>query len=142
MNPANLQNKYSCILCFEQWTDGFYCIFFAESVQSDLENGLSPNRRDVGFEDGKTSVITEAHTGPDAVSEALSTLSSEVRRGQDVNDRDSKGKNVNVKDILRSLVSAPSDEIIVDPSLILPGFLGAVGDASRNQSVQFHSFDR
>ncbi|XP_059409994.1 lipopolysaccharide-responsive and beige-like anchor protein isoform X2 [Carassius carassius] len=113
-----------------------------ESVQSDPENGLSPHRRDSSIEDGKTSVITEAQTGPDAVSEALSTLSSEIRRGQDVTDRDSKGKNVNVKDILRSLVSAPSDDIIVDPSLIPPGFLGAVGDASHDQSVQFHSFDR
>uniref|UniRef100_A0A673MZY8 Neurobeachin n=1 Tax=Sinocyclocheilus rhinocerous TaxID=307959 RepID=A0A673MZY8_9TELE len=113
-----------------------------ESVQSDLENGLSPHRRYSSIEDGKTSVITEAQTGPDAVSEALSTLSSEVRRGQYVTDIDSKGKNVNVKDILRSLVSAPSDDIIVDPSLIPPGFLGAVGDASRDQSVQFHSFDR
>uniref|UniRef100_A0A673MRQ6 Neurobeachin n=1 Tax=Sinocyclocheilus rhinocerous TaxID=307959 RepID=A0A673MRQ6_9TELE len=111
-------------------------------VQSDLENGLSPHRRYSSIEDGKTSVITEAQTGPDAVSEALSTLSSEVRRGQYVTDIDSKGKNVNVKDILRSLVSAPSDDIIVDPSLIPPGFLGAVGDASRDQSVQFHSFDR
>uniref|UniRef100_A0A671KVQ6 Lipopolysaccharide-responsive and beige-like anchor protein n=1 Tax=Sinocyclocheilus anshuiensis TaxID=1608454 RepID=A0A671KVQ6_9TELE len=112
-----------------------------ESVQSDFENGLSPHRRYSSIEDGKTSVITEAQTGPDTVSEALSTLSSEVRRGQDVTDIDSKGKNVNVKDILRSLVSAPSDDIIVDPSLIPPGFLGAVGDASRDQSVQFHSFD-
>uniref|UniRef100_A0A9J7X0N5 Neurobeachin n=1 Tax=Cyprinus carpio carpio TaxID=630221 RepID=A0A9J7X0N5_CYPCA len=94
------------------------------------------------IEDGKTSVITEAQTGPDAVSESLSTLSSEVRRGQDDTDRDSKGKNVNVKDILRSLVSAPSDDIIVDPSLIPPGFLGAVANASHDQSIQFHSFDR
>ncbi|KTG01821.1 hypothetical protein cypCar_00020253, partial [Cyprinus carpio] len=113
-----------------------------ESVQSDLENGLSPHRRDSSIEDGKTSVITEAQTGPDAVSESLSTLSSEVRRGQDDTDRDSKGKNVNVKDILRSLVSAPSDDIIVDPSLIPPGFLGAVANASHDQSIQFHSFDR
>uniref|UniRef100_A0A8C1N519 LPS-responsive vesicle trafficking, beach and anchor containing n=1 Tax=Cyprinus carpio TaxID=7962 RepID=A0A8C1N519_CYPCA len=111
-------------------------------VQSDLENGLSPHRRDSSIEDGKTSVITEAQTGPDAVSESLSTLSSEVRRGQDDTDRDSKGKNVNVKDILRSLVSAPSDDIIVDPSLIPPGFLGAVANASHDQSIQFHSFDR
>uniref|UniRef100_A0A672PHL4 LPS responsive beige-like anchor protein n=1 Tax=Sinocyclocheilus grahami TaxID=75366 RepID=A0A672PHL4_SINGR len=111
-------------------------------VQSDLENGLSPHRRYSSIEDGKTSVITEAQTGPDAVSEALYTLSSEVRRGQDVTDINNKGKNVNVKDILRSLVSAPSDDIIVDPSLIPPGFLSAVGDASRDQSVQFHSFDR
>uniref|UniRef100_A0A672LMS9 Neurobeachin n=1 Tax=Sinocyclocheilus grahami TaxID=75366 RepID=A0A672LMS9_SINGR len=119
-------------------------LFFAESVQSDLENGLS-HHRESSNEDAKTSVIpsdAETRTGPDAVSEALSTLSSEVRRSQEVTDRDSKGKNVNVKDILRSLVGAPSDDIMVDPSLIPPGFLGAVGDASRDQSVQFHSFDR
>ncbi|KAK7166378.1 hypothetical protein R3I93_006216 [Phoxinus phoxinus] len=116
-----------------------------ESVQSDLENGLSPHRRDSSIEGEKTSAIpsdAETRTGPDAVSEALSTLSSEVRRGSEVTNRDSKGKNVNVKDILRSLVSAPSGEIMVDPSLIPPGFLGAVGDASRDPSVQFHSFDR
>ncbi|KAG1956809.1 lipopolysaccharide-responsive and beige-like anchor protein [Pimephales promelas] len=87
-----------------------------ESVQSDLENGLSPHRRDSSTE--------------------------EVRRGSEVTNRDSKGKNVNVKDILRSLVSAPSGDIMVDPSLIPPGFLAAVGDASRDPSVQFHSFDR
>uniref|UniRef100_A0A8C1JQZ1 Neurobeachin n=1 Tax=Cyprinus carpio TaxID=7962 RepID=A0A8C1JQZ1_CYPCA len=119
------------------------CVFFAESVQSDLENGLS-HHRESSNEDAKASVIPsdgETRTGPDAVSEALSTLSSEVRRGQEVTDRDSKGKNVNVKDILRSLVGARSDDLMVDPSLIPPGFLGAVGDASRDQSVQFHSFD-
>uniref|UniRef100_A0A8C2PPQ9 LPS responsive beige-like anchor protein n=1 Tax=Cyprinus carpio TaxID=7962 RepID=A0A8C2PPQ9_CYPCA len=114
-------------------------------VQSDLENGLSHHHRESSNEDAKASVIPsdgETRTGPDAVSEALSTLSSEVRRGQEVTDRDSKGKNVNVKDILRSLVGARSDDLMVDPSLIPPGFLGAVGDASRDQSVQFHSFDR
>ncbi|XP_067260668.1 lipopolysaccharide-responsive and beige-like anchor protein isoform X4 [Chanodichthys erythropterus] len=116
-----------------------------ESVQSDLENGLSPHRQDSSIEGEKTSAIpsdAETRTGPDAVSEALSALSSEVRRGSEVTNRDGKGKNVNVKDILRSLVSAPSDDIMVDPSLIPPGFLGAVGDVSRDQSVQFHSFDR
>ncbi|XP_056121044.1 lipopolysaccharide-responsive and beige-like anchor protein isoform X1 [Rhinichthys klamathensis goyatoka] len=116
-----------------------------ESVQSDLENGLSPHRRDSSIEGEKTSAIpsdAETRTGPDAVSEALSTLSSEVRRGSEVTNRDSKGKNVNVKDILRSLVSSPSGDIMVDPSLIPPGFLAAVGDASRDPSVQFHSFDR
>uniref|UniRef100_A0A672LUD1 LPS responsive beige-like anchor protein n=1 Tax=Sinocyclocheilus grahami TaxID=75366 RepID=A0A672LUD1_SINGR len=133
--------QYTRIQFFEQWT---VVLFFAESVQSDLENGLS-HHRESSNEDAKTSVIpsdAETRTGPDAVSEALSTLSSEVRRSQEVTDRDSKGKNVNVKDILRSLVGAPSDDIMVDPSLIPPGFLGAVGDASRDQSVQFHSFDR
>ncbi|XP_059407807.1 lipopolysaccharide-responsive and beige-like anchor protein [Carassius carassius] len=111
-----------------------------ESVQSDLENSLSHHRESI-IEDAKTMHSDgETRTGPDAVSEALSTLSSEARRGQEVADRDSKGKNV--KDILRSLVGARSDDLMVDPSLIPPGFLGAVGDASRDQSVQFHSFDR
>ncbi|XP_051560921.1 lipopolysaccharide-responsive and beige-like anchor protein isoform X2 [Myxocyprinus asiaticus] len=116
-----------------------------ESVQSDLENSLSSHRRDSIMEDEKSSIIlsgADIRTGPDAVSEALSTLSSEVRRGQEVSDKDSKGKNVNVRDILRSLVSAPSDDIMVDPSLLPAAFLGAVGDASRDPSVQFHSFDR
>ncbi|XP_026126343.1 lipopolysaccharide-responsive and beige-like anchor protein isoform X4 [Carassius auratus] len=111
-----------------------------ESAQSDLENSLS-HHRESSIEDAKTiHSENETRTGPDAVSEALSTLSSEVRRGQEVAERDSKGKNV--KDILRSLVGARSDDLMVDPSLIPPGFLGAVGDASRDQSVQFHSFDR
>ncbi|XP_051994075.1 lipopolysaccharide-responsive and beige-like anchor protein isoform X2 [Xyrauchen texanus] len=116
-----------------------------ESVQSDLENSLSSRRRDSIMEDEKSSIIpsdADIRTGPDAVSEALSTLSSEVRRGQEVSDKDGKGKNVNVRDILRSLVSAPSDDIMVDPSLLPAAFLGAVGDASRDPSVQFHSFDR
>lgn len=121
----------------------FVC--FAESVQSDLENGLSPCRQDSTIKKDKTSITPsdgETQAGPDAVSEALSTLSSEVRKGQEVAEKDSKGKNVNVKDILRSLVSAPSDDIVVDLSLLPPSFLGAVGDVTRDQSVQFHSFDR
>ncbi|XP_057188742.1 lipopolysaccharide-responsive and beige-like anchor protein isoform X1 [Triplophysa rosa] len=116
-----------------------------ESVQSDLENGLSPCRQDSSIKKDKTSITPsdgETQAGPDAVSEALSTLSSEVRKGQEVAEKDSKGKNVNVKDILRSLVSAPSDDIMVDLSLLPPTFLGAAGDVTRDQSVQFHSFDR
>uniref|UniRef100_I3JUT1 Neurobeachin n=1 Tax=Oreochromis niloticus TaxID=8128 RepID=I3JUT1_ORENI len=74
--------------------------------------------------------------GPDAISEALSTLSSEVRPAVSA---DSKGKNV--KDILRSLVSAPTDDIVVDPSLLPPAFLGSVSDAAREPSPQFRSFD-
>lgn len=73
--------------------------------------------------------------GPDAISEALSTLSSEVKPSVPA---DSKGKNV--KDILRSLVSAPADDIMVDPSLLPPSFLG-VGEVARD-SPKFRSFDR
>ncbi|XP_049328599.1 lipopolysaccharide-responsive and beige-like anchor protein isoform X4 [Astyanax mexicanus] len=107
-----------------------------ESVSSDLENGVSVRRKDSTVGDERAV----SRSAPDAVSEALSTLSSEVRRGQEVTDKDGKGKNV--KDILRSLVSAPADDIMVDPSLLPTAFLGAVGDAARDQSVQFRSFDR
>ncbi|XP_030643537.1 lipopolysaccharide-responsive and beige-like anchor protein [Chanos chanos] len=120
-----------------------------ESASSAQENGSAHRRRDSGIGDEQSSVApSDAESrvggsqGPDAVSEALSTLSSEVGRGQEVSDREAKGKNVNVKDILRSLVSAPSDDIVVDPSLLPPTFLGAVGDAVRDQSLQFRSFDR
>ncbi|XP_036439728.1 lipopolysaccharide-responsive and beige-like anchor protein isoform X2 [Colossoma macropomum] len=114
-----------------------------ESVTSDLENGVSVRRKDSAVADERAAVTTgnsESRSAPDAVSEALSTLSSEVRRGQEVTDKDGKGKNV--KDILRSLVSAPADDIMVDPSLLPPAFLGTVGDAVCDQSIQFRSFDR
>lgn len=107
-----------------------------ESISSDLENGVSVRRKDSTLGDERA----ESRSAPDAVSEALSALSSEVRRGQEVLDKDGKGKNV--KDILRSLVSAPADDIMVDPSLLPTTFLGTVGDAAHDQSVQFRSFDR
>ncbi|KAA8594657.1 hypothetical protein FQN60_011792, partial [Etheostoma spectabile] len=111
----------------------------------EVENGVSLRRYDSGIGDDHTSTAaSEADLsssgvthGPDAVSEALSTLSSEVRPSLPA---DSKGKNV--KDILRSLVSAPADDIMVDPSLLPPSFLGCVGDAARQSSLQFRSFDR
>uniref|UniRef100_A0A4W6EV96 LPS responsive beige-like anchor protein n=1 Tax=Lates calcarifer TaxID=8187 RepID=A0A4W6EV96_LATCA len=108
-----------------------------------VENGVSLRRYDSGIgEDHTSTAASEADLsssgvthGPDAISEALSTLSSEVRPALPA---DSKGKNV--KDILRSLVSAPTDDIMVDPSLLPPAFL--VGDAARESSQQFRSFDR
>lgn len=111
----------------------------------EVENGVSLRRYDSGIGDDHTSVAaSEADLsssgvthGPDAISEALSTLSSEVRPSLPT---DSKGKNV--KDILRSLVSAPADDMMVDPSLLPPTFLGSVGDAARDSSRQFRSFDR
>ncbi|KAI4832036.1 hypothetical protein KUCAC02_015020 [Chaenocephalus aceratus] len=111
----------------------------------EVENGVSLRRYDSGIGDDHTSAAaSEADLsssgvthGPDAISEALSTLSSEVRPSL---PSDSKGKNV--KDILRSLVSAPADDMMVDPSLLPPTFLGSVGDAARDSSRQFRSFDR
>ncbi|KAF3852486.1 hypothetical protein F7725_005841 [Dissostichus mawsoni] len=111
----------------------------------EVENGVSLRRYDSGIGDDHTSTAaSEADLsssgvthGPDAISEALSTLSSEVRPSLPT---DSKGKNV--KDILRSLVSAPADDMMVDPSLLPPTFLGSVGDVARDSSRQFRSFDR
>ncbi|XP_064123627.1 lipopolysaccharide-responsive and beige-like anchor protein isoform X2 [Loxodonta africana] len=92
--------------------------------------------------------------GPDAVSEVLCTLSLEVNKSQETknereNEVDNKAapsipvsKNVNVKDILRSLVNIPADGVTVDPSLLPPACLGALGDLSVEQPVQFRSFDR
>ncbi|KAL2098285.1 hypothetical protein ACEWY4_007492 [Coilia grayii] len=122
-----------------------------ESLSSglDLESTVLLRRRDSGIGDEQTSMTPSesaaaSSQGPDAISEALSTLSLEVRKGQEgAGERETKGKNVNVKDILRSLVSAPADDIMVDPSLLPPTFLGAVGgDGGRDQALQFHSFDR
>uniref|UniRef100_A0AAQ5Z165 Neurobeachin n=1 Tax=Amphiprion ocellaris TaxID=80972 RepID=A0AAQ5Z165_AMPOC len=116
----------------------------AVSGGTDVENGFSLRRYDSGIGDDHNSMAaSEADLsssgvthGPDAISEALSTLSSEVRPAQAA---DSKGKNV--KDILRSLVSPPNDDIMVDPSLLPPAFVGSLGDAAR-ESLQFRSFDR
>ncbi|XP_015200106.2 lipopolysaccharide-responsive and beige-like anchor protein isoform X1 [Lepisosteus oculatus] len=130
----------------------------------DLENGAASRRRDSGIgeeqasaaagemERGPAAGAEGDASGPDAISEVLSTLSSEVKKSQDAAEQESKasssmasatsGKNVNVKDILRSLVSTPAEDLIVDPNLIPPGFLGAVVDGSKDQSVQFRSFDR
>lgn len=92
--------------------------------------------------------------GPDAINEALCTLSSEVSKSQETksdggNELNSKAapsvpvsKNVNVKDILRSLVNIPADGVTVDPALLPPACLGALGDLSADQPVQFRSFDR
>ncbi|KAM4585354.1 lipopolysaccharide-responsive and beige-like anchor protein isoform 3-T3 [Odontesthes bonariensis] len=112
---------------------------------AEVENGFSLRRYDSGIgEDHTSTAASEADLsssgvthGPDAISEALSTLSSEVRPAPSA---DSKGKNV--KDILRSLVSSPADDITVDPSLLPPAFLGPIGDVARESSLQFRSFDR
>lgn len=125
------------------------CLLHLESLSSgvDLEHTVSFRRRDSGIGDEQSSMtpsesVAGSSQGPDAVSEALSTLSLEVRKGQE-GAAEAKGKNVNVKDILRSLVSGPADDLMVDPSLLPPAFLGAVGgDGSRDQSLQFQSFDR
>lgn len=126
----------------------------------------APIRRDSGIgEEQVSSTVADlgaskpeiVSTGPDAMSELLSTLSSEVKKSQESIDENgcnsenkttasissgAHGKNVNVKEILRSLVNTPTDALEVDMALIGPSFLGIIGDAAREQSVQFRSFDR
>ncbi|XP_053316593.1 lipopolysaccharide-responsive and beige-like anchor protein [Spea bombifrons] len=116
-------------------------------------------RRDSGIGEETVSgpstgsdIVTEAgpdpvSSGPDAISEVLYTLSSEVRKstpepGDSGVSEQLPAKNVNVKDILRSLVSTPADDAIVDPAVLPPSFLGALGDSAAERSVQFRSFDR
>ncbi|XP_062992178.1 lipopolysaccharide-responsive and beige-like anchor protein isoform X2 [Elgaria multicarinata webbii] len=130
------------------------------------ESMASVQRRDSGIEEEAHSglghnseAVTEAEeqcvsAGPDAISEVLCTLSSEVNKSQESRSElqsevDSKtassvqaAKNVNVKDILRSLVSAPAEGATVDPAVLPPAFLGVLGDAAAEQPVQFRSFDR
>uniref|UniRef100_H3AS19 LPS responsive beige-like anchor protein n=1 Tax=Latimeria chalumnae TaxID=7897 RepID=H3AS19_LATCH len=128
---------------------------------------LFARRRDSGIGEEPVSVLAgdsivvstaspeTVSAGPDAISEVLSTLSSEVKKNQESRydgDSESKpaasaptgnqGKNVNVKDILKSLVSTPVEATVVDPALIPPVFLGAKGEAPTEQPIQFRSFDR
>lgn len=129
------------------------------------ESTASVRRRDSGLGEEPASGQTNSSgsvaeagplyvsAGPDAISEVLCTLSLEVNKSQEsrseTGTEDSKpaisvpaAKNVNVKDILRSLVSTPGDGTAVDAALLPPAFLGVLGDGAAEQPVQFQSFDR
>uniref|UniRef100_A0A8C5P734 LPS responsive beige-like anchor protein n=1 Tax=Leptobrachium leishanense TaxID=445787 RepID=A0A8C5P734_9ANUR len=129
------------------------------TTTEDMTDSLSLRRRDSGI--GEEAVLGAASapdavveagpqpvsSGPDAISEVLHTLSSEVRKSTQESSGDGASeqppaKNVNVKDILRSLVSTPADVSHIDPAVLPPPFLGALGDPVTEHSVQFRSFDR
>ncbi|XP_036046730.1 lipopolysaccharide-responsive and beige-like anchor protein isoform X3 [Onychomys torridus] len=136
------------------------------SVEESVESTSSTRRKDSGLGEetasglgSNPSVASPAaplgvSAGPDAISEVLCTLSLEVNKSQETkidggNELDRKvtpsvpvSKNVNVKDILRSLVNMPADGVTVDPALLPPACLGALGDLSIDPPVQFRSFDR
>lgn len=137
----------------------------ASASPEDSENTAAMQRRDSGLGEEATAAQTNSlsgaaeagplsvSAGPDAVSEVLCTLSLEVNKCQEgrseTGTEESKSvasvpaaKNVNVKDILRSLVSTPADGSAVDAALLPPTFLGVLGDGAAEQPVQFHSFDR
>ncbi|CAN2388788.1 neurobeachin [Pristimantis euphronides] len=124
---------------------------------SDSDSTMSVRRRDSGIGEETvlppnsnietdTSKSDPVSSGPDAISEVLHTLSSEVKKSQESGTDSVKEqpatKNVNVKDILRSLVSTPAEESQIDPALIPPTFLGTLGDPAADHGVQFRSFDR
>ncbi|XP_071664091.1 lipopolysaccharide-responsive and beige-like anchor protein isoform X2 [Patagioenas fasciata] len=137
----------------------------ASATAGDSESAVSVQRKDSGLGEEPASGQTNSSggvaeagpltvsAGPDAISEVLCTLSLEVNKSQEgrseAETEDNKpatsvptAKNVNVKDILRSLVSTPADGTAVDPALLPPTFLGVLGDGAAEQAVQFHSFDR
>uniref|UniRef100_A0A8C0VR93 LPS responsive beige-like anchor protein n=1 Tax=Cyanistes caeruleus TaxID=156563 RepID=A0A8C0VR93_CYACU len=137
----------------------------AAASTEDSESTASMQRRDSGLGEEAAPAQTNCSggaaeagplsvsAGPDAVSEVLCTLSLEVNKsqesGSETGTEESKSvasvpaaKNVNVKDILRSLVSTPADGTAVDAALLPPTFLGVLGDGAAEQPVQFHSFDR
>ncbi|XP_050746724.1 neurobeachin isoform X4 [Gymnogyps californianus] len=98
----------------------------------------------------------ETSTGPDAMSELLSTLSSEVKKSQEsLTESPSKilkpassissisqSKGINVKEILKSLVAAPVEIAECGPDPIPYPDPALKREAQAILPMQFHSFDR
>uniref|UniRef100_F7B8P1 Neurobeachin n=1 Tax=Ornithorhynchus anatinus TaxID=9258 RepID=F7B8P1_ORNAN len=98
----------------------------------------------------------ENSTGPDAMSELLSTLSSEVKKSQESLPESpnemlkpapsissiSQSKGINVKEILKSLVAAPVEMTECGPDPIPYPDPALKREAQAILPMQFHSFDR
>uniref|UniRef100_A0A8D2IZ81 Neurobeachin n=1 Tax=Varanus komodoensis TaxID=61221 RepID=A0A8D2IZ81_VARKO len=98
----------------------------------------------------------ETSTGPDAMSELLSTLSSEVKKSQESLTESpsevlkpassissiSQSKGINVKEILKSLVAAPVEIAECGPDPIPYPDPALKREAQPILPMQFHSFDR
>ncbi|XP_027444093.1 neurobeachin isoform X9 [Zalophus californianus] len=98
----------------------------------------------------------ETGTGPDAMSELLSTLSSEVKKSQESLTENpsellkpapsissiSQTKGINVKEILKSLVAAPVEIAECGPEPIPYPDPALKREAQAILPMQFHSFDR
>ncbi|KAM5288167.1 neurobeachin isoform 4-T4 [Ctenodactylus gundi] len=98
----------------------------------------------------------ETTTGPDAMSELLTTLSSEVKKSQEnltENPNEmlktapsissiSQTKGINVKEILKSLVAAPVEIAECGPEPIPYPDPALKREAQAILPMQFHSFDR
>ncbi|KAL2770165.1 neurobeachin isoform 3 [Daubentonia madagascariensis] len=98
----------------------------------------------------------ETSAGPDAMSELLSTLSSEVKKSQESLTENpgemlkpapsissiSQTKGINVKEILKSLVAAPVEIAECGPEPIAYPDPALKREAQAILPMQFHSFDR
>ncbi|XP_072849881.2 neurobeachin isoform X3 [Pogona vitticeps] len=98
----------------------------------------------------------ETSTGPDAMSELLSTLSSEVKKSQESLTESpneilkpassissiSQSKGINVKEILKSLVAAPVEIAECGPDPIPYPDPALKRETQPILPMQFHSFDR
>ncbi|XP_078140137.1 neurobeachin isoform X6 [Centroberyx gerrardi] len=96
--------------------------------------------------------------GPDAMSELLSTLSSEVKKSQEslpespsvevlkppssISSISQPNKGINVKEILKSLVAAPMEGMEAGLEPVSYPDPAAKAQAQAMLPVQFHSFDR
>uniref|UniRef100_UPI00398ECBAA neurobeachin a n=1 Tax=Pristiophorus japonicus TaxID=55135 RepID=UPI00398ECBAA len=98
----------------------------------------------------------ETGTGPDAMSELLSSLSSEVKKSEESLVESpievlkppssitsvSQGKGMNVKEILKSLVAAPMESVESGPEPVSYPDPTVKREAQAILPMQFHSFDR
>ncbi|XP_055216176.2 neurobeachin isoform X3 [Gorilla gorilla gorilla] len=98
----------------------------------------------------------ETSTGPDAMSELLSTLSSEVKKSQESLTENpsetlkpatsissiSQTKGINVKEILKSLVAAPVEIAECGPEPVPYPDPALKRETQAILPMQFHSFDR
>ncbi|XP_046520568.1 neurobeachin isoform X7 [Equus quagga] len=128
-----------------------------EDIQ--LESSIPHTDSGIG-EEQVTSILNgaelETNTGPDAMSELLSTLSSEVKKSQESLTENpsemlkpapsissiSQTKGINVKEILKSLVAAPVEIAECGPEPIPYPDPALKREAQAILPMQFHSFDR
>ncbi|XP_062471034.1 neurobeachin isoform X9 [Pezoporus occidentalis] len=129
----------------------------AEDIQ--LESSIPHTDSGIGDEQ-MPSILNgtdlETSTGPDAMSELLSTLSSEVKKSQESLTESpsemlkpassissiSQSKGINVKEILKSLVAAPVEIAECGPDPIPYPDPALKREAQAILPMQFHSFDR
>ncbi|KAM4684208.1 neurobeachin isoform 2-T2 [Amazona ochrocephala] len=129
----------------------------AEDIQ--LESSIPHTDSGIGDEQ-MPSILNgtdlETSTGPDAMSELLSTLSSEVKKSQESLTESpsemlkpassissiSQSKGINVKEILKSLVAAPVEIAECGPDPIPYPDPALKREAQSILPMQFHSFDR